>query len=83
MSTTMSFQTAIPRSVPRAAALLGSAFAGVLRVLRLANPVPRYDMHISVEQARAMAAQWAEFDPRSAAELMAAADRYEQAHPRA
>lgn len=78
MSTTFNLQVAPSRSVPRAAAALGSAFAAVLRWFS----VPRYDVHISVEQARAMATDWAQFDPRSAADLRAAADRYEQTHER-
>jgi hypothetical protein len=43
-----------------------------------ANKTP-IDQALSVQQARQVARQWALLDPRSAADLLAAADRYEQA----
>jgi hypothetical protein len=78
MSTTLNLPAPLLRATPRAASALGSAFASMLRLVSPQVHSERYNVQFSVKQARAVADLWAQFDPRSAAELRAAADRHEQ-----
>ena len=75
-TTTMNLQVPQQRTAPRGAAVLGNLFASLLQSFRAA-PAER-SAERDVRRARALAAEWAVRDPRSAADLSAAIDRFEQ-----
>jgi hypothetical protein len=75
-TTTMNLQVPQQRTAPRGATFLGNAFANLLQSFRAA-PAER-NAERDVRRARALAAEWAVRDPRSAADLSAAIDRFEQ-----
>lgn len=74
-TTTMNVQVPQRRSAPRGATWLGNAFASAFNAFRAA-PAKR-DAARDVRRARALAAEMGRRDPRSAAELTAAIDRFE------
>jgi len=74
-TTSMNLNTRQQLAAPRGAVWIGKAFAGLLQLFRSA-PAERRAAR-DVRRARAMAAEWAVHDPRSAADLSAAIDRFE------
>ncbi len=78
MNNALSFQVAPLRHTPRSAKLLGLAFTSVWQFV--SKPFQSFTQapSMSAQEARRLADQWAKFDPRSAADLRAAADRFEQ-----
>jgi hypothetical protein len=74
-TTTMNLHARHRRTAPRGAVWIGSAFASLLKMFRAA-PAERNAAR-DVRRARALAAEWAVHDPRSAADLSAAIDRFE------
>jgi hypothetical protein len=77
--TTIILQVAPHRTAPRATKFVGSIFslifdffAPVRAAISPESPI------LDVQQARQLADSWAEFDPRSAADLRAACDSYER-----
>jgi hypothetical protein len=61
--------------------LLGSAFSTVFDFFApVRAAVSPTRPILDVQQARQLADSWAEFDPRCAADLRAACDRYERKH---
>jgi hypothetical protein len=75
-TTTINLQVAQQRTAPRGAAILGNAFANFLNSFRAA-PAERSAAR-DIRRARELAAEWNRRDPRSAADLTAAIDRFEQ-----
>lgn len=75
-TTTINLQVAQQRTAPRGAAVLGNAFARFLNSFRAA-PAERNAAR-DIRRARELAAEWNRRDPRSAADLTAAIDRFEQ-----
>ena len=75
-TTTIRLQVAQQRTAPRGAAWLATAFISLLQSFR-ASPTERGAQR-DVARARALAAEWSVRDPRSAADLSAAIDRFEQ-----
>ena len=76
MNTTLNLQVPQQRTAPRGATWIGNAVADLLAAFR-PSPAQR-DASRDVRRARALAAEWNRRDPRSAADLTAAIDRYEQ-----
>ena len=78
-TTTFNLQATQRRTAPRGAVWFGNAFASLIQMFR-ATPAER-DAARDVRRAREMAAELAIHDPRSAADLSAAIDRYELQNP--
>lgn len=78
-TTTMNLQVPQQRTAPRGATWFGNAFASLLQAFQ-ATPAHR-SAERDIRRARAMAAEWAVHDPRSAADLTAAIDRFELQNP--
>ena len=74
-TTTMQLQVPQQRTAPRGAAVLATAFVSLLNSFR-ATPAARNATR-DIRRARELAAEWNRRDPRSAADLTAAIDRYE------
>ena len=74
-TTTMNLQVPQQRTAPRGAIWFGNAFAGLLSAFS-GKPAQRNAAR-DVRRARALAAEWTRRDPRSAADLTAAIDRFE------
>ena len=75
-TTTINLQVAQQRTAPRGATWLGNAFASLFNSFRAA-PAERNAAR-DIRRARELAAEWSRRDPRSAADLTAAIDRFEQ-----
>jgi len=78
-TTTFNLQATQRRTAPRGAIWFGNAFALLIQLFR-ARPAQRNAAR-DVRRAREMAAELAIHDPRSAADLSAAIDRFELQNP--
>ena len=74
-TTTIQLQVAQQRTAPHGATWLANAFVGLINTFR-AEPAQRNAAR-DIRRARELAAEWTRRDPRSAADLTAAIDRYE------
>ena len=74
-ATTIQLQVPQQRTAPRGATWLATAFVGLVNAFR-ATPTERNAAR-DIRRARELAAEWTRRDPRSAADLTAAIDRYE------
>jgi hypothetical protein len=78
MNNVISFQVAPLRHIPRSAKLLGLVFTSVWQWLGKPFNSITQAPSMTAQEARQLANQWAKFDPQAAADLRAAADRFEQ-----
>ena len=76
---TFNLQATQRRTAPRGSVWFGNAFANLIQLFRSA-PAERNATR-DVRLAREMAAELARHDPRSAADLSAAIDRFELQNP--
>lgn len=80
-TTTLNLRNPVERSVPRGATWIGQVAAAVAHVFTAApRPADARDASRDARKARAIAAEWSRRDPRGAADLSAAIDRYEEEH---
>lgn len=76
-TTTLNLRTPVERSAPRGATWVGHVAAAVAHLFTAPPKASATDARRDARRAREIAADWRHTDPRGAADLSAAIDRYE------